>query len=50
MYICLAMKFDDQKQENLIRWEDLVSDELLHEEDIQSKESQDYKIQLALDK
>jgi hypothetical protein len=44
------MEFDLQEQKYLTKWEDLLADEYLHEEERSAKDSQEFKIQLALDK
>ena len=43
-------KFGRTEAQMLTKWEDLIADEYLHAEEQSEKETQDYKIQLALDK
>ena len=49
-FISKAIELESRKEKRLIKWESLLTKELLHAEETESKESTENKIQLALEK
>ena len=43
-------EIEESDKYNLIRWEDALSEEHLHDQEIMEKNNQEYKVDLALER